>query len=198
MDAKPIFEFADAVSSSMQSRLRNLLREREKQAKRLECGSLADEIVTTYFEDEMGFLEATSETGSYFAVVALYAHLEVHTKNMCKIAIRAAPTSQLFKWIALKRMLQSEGIRMERLAGYKEVNQLRCLNNSIKHGWVVSRELASTGWGKDGSGIDANKCAEQLQPYAYSCEVYLDDLRSRLAKVIDQLPDAAVSEMLKS
>jgi len=197
MDVEPIFEFVGAVEDGTKRRLKDLARDKKKDARGIAPGSVAYEILGSYFEDQVDLAEATSDLSHKFAVVALYSRVEIHTKRMCEIAIEAVNRSDLFRWKSLKKVLLRNSIDLTKVACYSEVNQLRCLNNAIKHGETVSEELEEAGWGREGDSIDAKRCSQELRIYSEACDAYLADLRSKLGVLIDGLTDEGAKKLLK-
>ena len=124
--------------------------------------------------------------------------IEIRTKQMCVIALPGIVPQDLFLWKKLKKQLRTNGIDVEKMVNYREVNQLRCLNNSIKHSGIVDGELAATGWGKEGTEINANKCRQSLPELANAGEAYLGDLASKLSFVIDGLTDEQAERQLST
>jgi molybdopterin/thiamine biosynthesis adenylyltransferase len=103
--------------------------------------------------------------------VGLYGQVEICIKNMVAIALPNVDQKRLFRWDHLGRSLATVGIEIKKLHEYKRVNQLRCLNNAIKHSELVGKELAATGWGKADDVIPPSKCHRELSDFskAASC-----------------------------
>lgn len=198
LEPEPVFEFLSAVESQTTQRLKRLSRESRKEAKTFRPGSIQSEILASYFEDEFALAQSASELASLFAIVALYSQIEIRTKNMCEDSIPDVKSAALFKWKALKALLLKNGIDLQKIVRYDEVNQLRCLNNAIKHGDSINAELAETGWGNRGAQLDADRCRLELREFANAGEAYLKDLHKQLAAVLNRLTDEQLEKLLKS
>jgi hypothetical protein len=198
LEPEPVFEFLSAVESQTTQRLKRLSRESRKEAKTFRPGSIQSEILASYFEDEVALAESAVELASLFAIVALYSQIEMRTKQMCVASVPDAKPGALFRWKDLKELLLKNGIDLQKLVRYDEVNRLRCLNNAIKHGDSINAELAETGWGDRGARLDANKCRLELREFANAGEAYLKDLHKNLAVLLNQLTNVQLATLLKS
>lgn len=198
LEPEPVFEFLSAVESQTTQRLKRLSRESRKEAKTFRPGSIQSEILANYFEDEVALAKSANELASLFAIVALYSQIEIHTKKMCGASIPDAKPEALLRWKDLKALLLKNGIDLQKLVQYDEVNQLRCLNNAIKHGDSINAELAETGWGNRGAQLDADRCRRELREFANAGEAYLKDLHKQLAAVLNRLTDVQLEKLLRS
>jgi hypothetical protein len=96
-----------------------------------------------------------------FGIKCVYAHilkeesmlLIVGLYRVCELNINKVLSwrysnqkelKQLSQWDNLKKRLLRDGIDIEKISGYCEVNELRLLNNTIKHEGKVSSNLSSS------------------------------------------------------
>ncbi|SRR6266404_1989170 len=184
IDGDAILEFSTTVSRATAKKLKVLSREQRKQAKKLLDQGIAAEVLNHYVEDELALAEEVTHLADKLAIVALYGKVELSIKAMLGVAIPTIDVKQLFRWKNVGRALQRIGITLQSIASYKDVNQLRCLNNAIKHGTKVGSELASTGWGRAQDDIDASKCARELYDFVENGSKFLLDLRGHLLRSI--------------
>jgi hypothetical protein len=133
------------------------------------------------------------ELAQKLAIVGLYGQLEICVKNMVAIALPKVNPRVLFRWDGLRDALAKAGIQIEKLKHYKQVNQLRCLNNAIKHSELVGPELAATGWGRAKDVIDPVKCNRELGGFLGCCDEFVKDLRAQFAARIPSSPLPAVA-----
>jgi hypothetical protein len=103
---------------------------------------------------------------------------------MIAIALPKVKPKVLFRWDGLRDALGKAGIETEKVSCYRQVNQLRCLNNAIKHAEFVGEELAATRWGKAKDVIDPGKCNRELSEYLENGEEFVKDVRAKLAALI--------------
>jgi hypothetical protein len=183
IDPKVIRDFSDAIAKTSRTRLEKLQKQHAREAKR-SASEISDAIIGQYFEDRVALTASMEELAQKLAIVGLFGQVEICIKNMLAIALPNVNRKALFRWGRLCEALGTVGVEIDRLRGYKRVNQLRCLNNAIKHSELVGRELAATGWGKAQDVIDPGKCHRELSEYLESSEQFLKDLRAKLVALI--------------
>lgn len=102
-------------------------------------------------------LSESVELSCQLAVVALYMKMELRIKMACRIAYREIKAENLYKMHYLEKKFKKRGIKIRDLPHFLSFDELRCINNDIKHGGVVGKELAKyPGWklGDNLSNID--------------------------------------------
>jgi len=183
IDPEIIRDFSDAIAKTSKARLEKLQKEYAKEAKR-SASEISDAIIVQYFDDEVALTESMEELARKLAIVGLYGQVEICIKKMFAIALPKVNPKVLFRWDRLCEALGRSGIEIEKLRYYRQVNQLRCLNNAIKHSEFVGGELAATGWGKAKDVIDPAKCNRELSDFLENSEEFVKDLRAKLAGLI--------------
>jgi len=189
IDTEVIRDFSDAIAKTSRSRLEKLQKQHAREAKR-SASEISDAIIGQYFEDQVALTASMEELAQKLAIVGLFGQVEICIKNMLAIALPNANQKVLFRWDRLCKALGTVGIEIERLSTYKRVNQLRCLNNAIKHSELVGKELAATGWGKPQDVIDPGKCHRELSDYLESSEQFVKDFRAKLVARVPLVPIA--------
>jgi hypothetical protein len=107
-------------------------------------------------ENDNFTLDESVRLSCQLAVVALYMKMELRIKRACRIAYREIKAEQLYK------------------LHFSSFDELRCINNDIKHGGVVGKELAKyPGWklGDNLSNIDT--AYERIAP---DCRSFIFEL----------------------
>ena len=102
-----------------------------------------------YFE-EARYLE--NELFSLFEMKIIYAfkHLEINIKQLLTSAYKYDSINRQYKWDSIVQFLNSKEINPKELNFYEEVNQLRYLNNSLKHSdRVIDQSLKNINEFKD-------------------------------------------------
>lgn len=102
-----------------------------------------------YFE-EARYLE--NELFSLFEMKIIYAfkHLEINIKQLLTSAYKYDSINRQYKWDSIVQFLNSQEINPKELNFYEEVNQLRYLNNSLKHSdRVIDQSLKNINEFKD-------------------------------------------------
>ncbi len=80
----------------------------------------------SYIQDELSTL---------FEMKIIYAfkHLEIEIKNLISASLNDKSIGKYSKWDNLIQYLKSKNIDIKEVKDYREVNQLRTVNNSLKH-----------------------------------------------------------------
>ena len=163
--------------------------EQTKETLRAEKEALEQEIKKTIeigreFPDglflDFPVLEDFAWLSSEFAIIGLWRCVELFRKNAIKHALGENAAQGLFRQKKFRETLQSQGIDESRIRCARSVDELRCLNNAIKHDRRVDGELADfPRWNnKKGKELDdLEKHYRRLRPLA---ERYLEDLKNRL------------------
>lgn len=119
-------------------------------------------------------LDESAKLSCQLAVVALYMKIELRIKRACCIAYREIKIEQLYKMHYLEKQLKRRRIKIRDLPHFPSFDELRCINNDIKHGGVVGEELAKyPGWklGDNLSNIDI--VYERIAP---GCQSFIFEL----------------------
>lgn len=95
--------------------------------------------------DELFIAEATTELAGEMMIIALYKTIEIAIKTMttaCELFTKTQLAS-FYRIVELKKQLKMKVVDIETLKHYKAYDELRCINNAIKHSGLVGTELAS-------------------------------------------------------
>lgn len=82
-----------------------------------------------------GYLESLAEMKIGFC----YKQFEVALKELTLLAYNVVNPKSLFKWDTIRGEYNAKGIIFSERDGYVEIEQLRSVNNAIKHGGEVSK-----------------------------------------------------------
>lgn len=95
--------------------------------------------------DELFIAEVTTELAGEMMIIALYKTIEIAIKTMttaCELFTETQLAS-FYRMGELKKQLKMKVVDVETLKHYKAYDELRCINNAIKHSGFVGTELAS-------------------------------------------------------
>jgi len=138
-DTNDLDEFRDLVSVSLRKK-EAALTEASADAKAMEA---TDEVnaqgYASHLEDRWMLLGEVSNLAGQLLVVALFRQTELHIKRVVARAISGADPSKLFQFKALKTVLP---FGIESVQNFASFNELRLLNNAVKHQGKVSDELS--------------------------------------------------------
>jgi hypothetical protein len=89
----------------------------------------------------IGWLQENLCSISEMKIVNLYKSLEIDTKHILTQIYENTDTKQFFRWDSLIGFLRTNDIEPKNLTGYRETNQLRLVNNQIKHGGILKDDI---------------------------------------------------------
>ena len=74
-------------------------------------------------------------------VIYSFKQLEMVLKNLVTLAFNNIDKKALFNWEKLKKECNSRNVRLSEADHYIQVNQLRVVNNAIKHSSKITKEV---------------------------------------------------------
>lgn len=79
--------------------------------------------------------EVEAEVFALYELKIMYAYkyFEIRLKELSRNAFKDWPQRRMFKWPEIVKFYESKNIKLEELRNYLEVDQLRSMNNSLKH-----------------------------------------------------------------
>lgn len=175
IDHDEIDEFLDHLNESLNRRIKLL----EEEERNLCSEQFEDTLDIVGYRDHLGDLAAsvfaTKALGDELSIIALYKKVEVHTGRIVKKKVPMAATVNLSNFKQLCKLLPY----IKTLDGFAGFNELRLLNNSIKHEGKVSLELATEfpQWTQGAKLSELDKAFQRLLP---EVKKYVADLAERL------------------
>ena len=162
--------------------------ERAKKARRLEqknleqIAAISGENVP--YDDRWGDdVEEFAWLYSEFAIIGLWRCIELYRKSAMRAALGDKAAERAYIHKPFQKDLLSLQIEENKIRCARSVNELRYLNNAIKHERRVGKELAVFSRWKNKKGDklgDLESHYYRLRPFA---ERYLEDLKKRLNNV---------------
>lgn len=103
------------------------------------------EYMLSSLGDEVFIAELTTELAGEMMIVALYKTLEIGIKKMATFSglFTQKQTASFYRMAELNKLMKSKVCDIKGLKHYKAFDELRCINNSVKHNGVANNELAS-------------------------------------------------------
>lgn len=121
-----------------------------------------------FYADEAYVLDSIRTLVAELRVIGLYRVVELNAAKMIdsRFGSGVAQREQTHKFHRLRHFLRSEvGTDIAQLPDYPAVDELRCLNNAVKHAGVVSAELAKySNWRKGEELDNLDSVLSRLQP----------------------------------
>ncbi|MCD9530071.1 hypothetical protein [Photobacterium carnosum] len=142
-------EVIEGVYLSVVEAKNNLLEEISRQAVKIENdANLSDDekhYLIDSLSDEHFLSEKTTELAGEMLIVAFYKTIEIEIKDMMKFSelFTVQELLSLYRIRELKRHVASKITDIEQLDGFTQYDELRCINNCIKHSGKVNNELAA-------------------------------------------------------
>lgn len=176
LDHEEIDEFLRYLNESIDHQREKL----EEQFANTTNGEYADHLENLYAS-----LSATKSLGDELSIIALYKKVESHMIRLVKNKGQSSDAKKLSHFNDFCEALRSLNINIEDVDGYTGFNELRLLNNAIKHNeGKVSTKLANefSRWrGKEGEELsELDKTFRRLLP---EVKRYVSDLAEKLYAV---------------
>jgi hypothetical protein len=132
------------------------------------------ESVLVGLQNEHYCLEESVELSLRLAIVALYIKMELRIKAICRLAFPELNVAALYIVHDLKKKLEQQGVNIKDLASYASFDEVRCINNAIKHGGSVRGKLAKySGWTLGEELKDIGDAYSRLAP---GCASFISEL----------------------
>lgn len=153
---------------------------KRKKALRSRAATLTKEAQGEFLIDEVHELDTVSRLADQLAIVALHRVVEINTARMLAHEFGKAATKKASYIATLTDFLKREkGVSLSSIPYYRAIDELRLLNNAIKHAGRVTKELADKygRWreGEQLSGLD--KAYDRFRP---KVPVYIFRLAQRM------------------
>jgi hypothetical protein len=145
-----------------------------------------------YLEDELFAL---------FEMKIIYAfkHLEINIKQLLFAAYQDNYITRQFKWDAIIQFLNSKNIVAKELNGYDNINQLRNVNNSLKHSdKIIDQSIKNIEEFKDKENLNYTDLELFYNRVKKSPNIFLTSLVSFVFQDIYTFTYDRISEMAKS
>ncbi len=101
-----------------------------------------------FYADEAHALTEVDSLFTQLAIVGLYAVVEIRTKSHLGAKATPKELANAFKFAQTKALFAKYARRpLTKMPHYAAIDELRCLNNAVKHNAFVGKELARfSGW----------------------------------------------------
>ncbi|GAB3528538.1 hypothetical protein [Photobacterium alginatilyticum] len=135
-----------------------------------------------HLTDVMISTQSAKILGDELSILALYKKVEIKTKKIIESKVPNPKSKNLSYINNVRSILPFE---LETIDGYSSFNELRLLNNAIKHGGLVSNELSS----KYPSWIEGDELKDLDIAYRRllsGVELYVSTLVERLYSLSEQ------------
>ena len=133
-------QFLDDLSlTSLDSSIDSLIKELSSDlSKAYELVHEAYKENNSYDLQEVYLIEEQISSIIEMKIIHLYKGVEIHTKKIISAAFDI-DTNNMYKWDNLLSFLDGKDILYKELNGFREVNELRLVNNHLKH-WIKGQK----------------------------------------------------------
>jgi len=172
-----------------------------KDSEQYEDGRLSEDalrIIDCQVDRDMAILFCEEELLALeeMRIVFLFKSVEIAIKEMMSIAFPKLSKKDLYKWEFVTSHLKSQGIPVKEIAGYRETDALRSINNHIKHALAPDRESIGVVacWSNDSEFTNQKLLAfyEQVKPNVID---FMENLGNAIVKAVYDLDDARIESM---
>ena len=133
--------------------------------------------------DEFQILDEIELLSSQLSIVALYRIVEIRIKSILSISSKfnRNEISSIFIFKILKEKLAKKfNIDIKSIKGFDSIDELRCLNNAIKHQNKVTLELSRfPDWHK---GDELKDLSSAYKKFSHVVPIYLHDFADKISK----------------
>jgi hypothetical protein len=88
------------------------------------------------------FLEEELKALAEMKIIYAYKHFEISLKFMIKASYKNFEESQMFKWYEVDNFMKTKNIDIKKADKYNEINELREVNNAIKHSSISKSKIS--------------------------------------------------------
>lgn len=138
-DREVIDRFRDGLSTYARNKEQEIGKEYDKGSQVSRDDNFDRQSYLSYLEDEASFLDEIVSLGDELAIIALYKKIELTRKRIIKISFPSLNERQLSYFDYIKSNMPFD---ITQIDGAIRVDELRLINNSIKHQGKVSSELS--------------------------------------------------------
>jgi len=152
-------------------------KELEEQAERYEINILRQRH--EYFID-ISYVQEELITLVEMKIIYAFKFLEVNIKTLIKAVFSIKSTKEFYRWHVLEKYLNGQNIDIQNLKGYKEISQLRTVNNSLKHSEELDVKLNSIEEFKKSTNLTYESLESFYSRIKESPNVFLQNLISAI------------------
>ena len=140
LETNALDEFRVHLEASLNRSSKNITDEYESVTESQFENSVDMECYKGMLEDQFFMLDEVRKLANELSITALYKHIELHTKRVIKRYYPSIPDNTFSNVTELQKELP---FKLKSLDEYDAVNELRLINNSVKHQGVVSKQLSN-------------------------------------------------------
>jgi hypothetical protein len=147
--------------------------------------------------NDINFLEEQKRALLEMKIIYLYKNVEIHLKESLSTAFPDINTTSFYKWQNIKDFMNSYQMKFSTLTGYSTVNELRVVNNNVKHSSDISDTLAKMNLPefKDSERLECDNLEIFYARIRPDVEPFLKEFRQELYNHIFEFDEARLTEI---
>jgi len=140
-----LVQFRVSNVDELRKQIRGMIHSERRRLERSAQEEGDDELLEG-IQDDLAVLDEMVETADQLTFVGLYRVVELRLKALLnRFVANPEDLEKVFKFKQLTNLLKNQfSIDIADLQGFKAINEIRLINNSVKHDGKVGRELADT------------------------------------------------------
>lgn len=136
-----------------------------------------------FLEQNLESIEAVGELADRLTIGAIYIRFETRIKSLIETGVPNAAGCTRFTWPKIVACLEGIGIHPTTLCGYREITELRLINNAIKHHCGrISKELSPFGYSVSAPIPDLSQSFER---FIAGCDAFVNVLVEQVVRFHD-------------
>lgn len=125
-------------------------------------------------------------------VINLWATIEQYTHRILKVLL-TTKTSSSYEWSNLVKKFKENSIDINALSSYSIIDEIRVLNNKIKHSYVVDNTLANFQFFNEYNGKSISEVPIRVKDYTIATYHFIVQLINIIGPS-ERYPDGEESE----
>lgn len=134
---------------------------------------------------------------SEMRIIFLFKSIESAIKEMTVIAYPKTNKRDFFRWELVASHLKINGVEIKNITGYEEVNQLRIVNNNIKHSQELNEETRKIHYWKDEEEFTFKNLERFYDNNKIPIMSFMEALGEAIIRSTYELSDEKLEEMSK-
>ncbi len=137
-------------------------------------------------EYELSLLEEKLLSLMEMQIISLYKNFEILQKQLISASYKESDVRDFYMWDNVKSFFNMKGFNYGRIKGYDYINQLRIVNNNIKHSSEIDSEVRDLGL----------PCFKDLEYYDYkSLEKFHKRVHQKVPEFLRSLSERIIKDL---
>ncbi len=143
-------------------------------------------------------IEQELKTLSEMRIIYLYKNIEISIKRIIEIAYPEIKTNSFFNWNSMNNFFKSKHIELKNVAKYDIYDQLRLVNNNIKHSEIINKEIKKIKEFKNNEKFDFSTLSEFYMRIYQGIHLFLNEVGNQIINELYLFSDERLTELSNS